>query len=85
VRAFASSTGGFADIRGKRLKVWRTAPVDCEGEGPAGKVLSLEGCGPVITCAKGAIQLTEVQAEGKRRVGGGEWARGARLKAGDVL
>ena len=83
VRAFASSTGAFAAARGKRLKLWRTAPVDAQGK--PGQILSLAGGGLVVACASGAVQLVEVQGEGKRRMSGADWARGDRLKAGEGL
>ncbi|MDR2523464.1 MAG: methionyl-tRNA formyltransferase [Synergistaceae bacterium] len=83
VRAFASSTGAFVAARGKRLKLWRTAPVDAQGK--PGQILSLAGGGLVVACAGGAVQLVEVQGEGKRRMSGADWARGDRLKAGEGL
>jgi methionyl-tRNA formyltransferase len=83
VRAFASSTGAFVSVRGKRLKLWRTAPVDAQGE--PGRILSLAEGGLVVACAEGAIRLAEVQAEGKRRMSGADWACGDRLRAGEGL
>ena len=83
VRALDASGGAFAAFRGGRLKLWRTCPA--EGAGPAGRILSLSGDGPVVACASGALRLAEVQAEGKRRTGGADWARGLRLQEGDAL
>jgi methionyl-tRNA formyltransferase len=83
VRAFAASSGAFITIRGKRLKAWRTAPVNAAGA--PGTVLSPADGDPVVACAAGAIRLMEVQSEGKRKVSGAEWFRGARLEEGDVL
>jgi methionyl-tRNA formyltransferase len=85
VRAFAFSFGAFATVQGKRLKIWRTFPVEQSTAGAPGTVLSLDGGDPVIACANGALRLIEVQSEGKRRVGGAEWSRGVRLEEGDVL
>jgi methionyl-tRNA formyltransferase len=86
VRAFASSFGAFVTIRGKRLKVWRTSlSSPASAEGVPGTILSLADGDPVIACGDGAVRLIEVQSEGKRRTGGGEWRRGARLEEGDVL
>lgn len=87
VRALDASFGAFAAVRGARLKMWRTLP--CEGAGGAeenvGRVLRFSDGFPVVGCGGGALRLDEVQAEGKKRVGGNEWARGLRLREGDVL
>lgn len=81
VRGLDASGGAFVPFRGERLKLWRTLPVD--GTGEPGRTLRLERDGPVIACGTGAVRLEEVQAPGKRRTGGGDWARGARLNVGD--
>jgi methionyl-tRNA formyltransferase len=83
VRAFASSTGAFTFFGGKRLKLWRTVPVGAGGI-PGRVVCFIEG-DPVVACAEGALRLLEVQAEGKRRTGGADWACGCRLEAGSVM
>ena len=92
VRAFASSFGAFVTIGGKRLKVWRTSLVSLSSlvspsnaEETPGKILSLADGDPVVACGDGAVRLMEVQNEGKRRVSGAEWRKGARLEEGDVL
>ena len=85
VRALDASFGAFVAVRGARLKIWRTLPCG-EGEGKdVGRVLRFSDGFPVVGCGEGALRLDEVQAEGKRRVGGEEWARGLRLKEGDML
>lgn len=84
VRALDASFGAFATVRGARLKIWRTLP--CEGAGgEPGRVLRFSEGRPVVGCGVGGLRLDEVQAEGKKRAGGAEWARGLRLKEGDVL
>jgi methionyl-tRNA formyltransferase len=90
VRAFASSTGAFTFFEGKRLKLWRTVPVDAgkvlgEGEPGLGKILCFMDGDPVVACVGGALRLLEVQSEGKRKVSGADWACGYRLEAGSVM
>ena len=84
VRAFASSTGAFAMVLGKRVKLWRTIPIDTE-EGTPGEVLYFLDGDPVVACEGGAVRLQEVQNEGKRKISGADWACGGRLKMGGVL
>jgi methionyl-tRNA formyltransferase len=83
VRALASSTGAFTMVLGKRLKLWRTIPVDAQGD--PGRILSFEEGDPVVACFNGAVRLLEVQSEGKRKISGGEWARGAKFDVGEGL
>jgi methionyl-tRNA formyltransferase len=83
VRAFASSMGAFTFFGGKRLKLWRTVPADAGGV--PGRVLCFIEGDPVVACGDGALRLLEVQAEGKRKVSGADWACGCRLEAGSVM
>jgi methionyl-tRNA formyltransferase len=83
VRAFASSTGAFAMVLGKRVKLWRTVPIDTEGT--PGEVLYFLDGDPVVACEGGAVRLQVVQNEGKRKISGADWACGGRLKMGGVL
>jgi methionyl-tRNA formyltransferase len=93
VRAFASSAGAFTFFEGKRLKLWRTAPVGAVeflGEGEPGKILCFMDGDPVVACMGGALRLLEVQSEGKRKASGADWvcgyrACGRRLEAGSVM
>ena len=57
---------------GRRLKVWRTA-------------VPPSGDGPVVPAADGAVELLEVQPEGKARMPAAAWANGARWRSGDRL
>ena len=84
VRALDMSGGAYVPLLGKRLKLWRTHLT--ERRGTPGHILSLEPEGPVAAFGDGVgLRLDEVQAEGKRRTGGAEWARGMRLSAGGGL
>ena len=84
VRALDASFGAYARVRGTRLKIWRTTPDGASGE-EAGRVLRFSEGRPVVACGSGALRLDELQAEGRKRTGGAEWARGLRLKEGDWL
>ena len=55
-----------------------------------GRVPSRAGCAcsratPIVATGRGVLRLDEVQAEGRRRMAGGDWARGARLPEDAVL
>lgn len=64
-------------VGGKRLKVYRS----CVVEGYAGAPRTLLNRKRLIVgCSDGAIELTEVQYEGSKRMGGGDFLRGAGQK-----
>lgn len=66
---------------GKLLKLHRS--VICEGSGRAGELLDSKRL--IVACGTGALELTEVQPEGKGRMTGGDYMRGAHLQKGDIL
>jgi len=83
VRAVNPWPVAFFTLGGMAVKVWEAA---------IGKGKSGPGCVKAITCdgvsvgtGNGLLRLREVQAPGKKRVGAGEFARGRRLKVGDIL
>jgi methionyl-tRNA formyltransferase len=65
--------GAWTTIGGRRLKVWR-AEVRPDGGGLASGVLD----GTVVGTGSGALELCEVQPDGKPRVRADDWRRGLR-------
>jgi methionyl-tRNA formyltransferase len=72
--------GAWTTVRGKRLKVWRARPVAARELAPG----QLDGT--VVGCADGtALELLEVQPEGRGRQPAADWARGVRLRPDERL
>lgn len=75
IRAFSTRPGAWCWIytpqEKKRLKILRSKPAS--GRGAPGELLSPEG---IIACGDAAIQLIEVQPEGKRAMKANDWLRG---------
>lgn len=63
------------------FKIWRAQNVDLSGE--PGTLLEAAKAGPIVAASDKAVQLLEVQAPGKPRMAGADWARGARLEVGE--
>jgi len=82
VRALNPRPGAFTTAAGKRLIVWRARAVD--GSGPPGAVLSTDP-GLIVATGTGALELDEVQLEGKRSLPAPEFVRGRRLEIGRPL
>ncbi len=64
VRGLNSWPSAAAELNGKRIKIHRT--VITEGKGEPGEVLSLSPF--VVACGKGAVEITELQPEGKKKM-----------------
>jgi methionyl-tRNA formyltransferase len=87
VRAFTPAPGAWTTLRGRRLKVVRAAvapPGAEDGLEPGGLALAPGGRLLAGTGA-GALELVEVQPEGRRAMPGAAFANGARLRPDDRL
>jgi methionyl-tRNA formyltransferase len=72
------------DWDGRRLKVSESEPVEVRHDASPGEVISVDN-GLLVACADSAVRISRIQAEGKRPVSPGEFARGHGLKSGDRL
>lgn len=84
VRACTPAPGGWTLFRGERLKL---APVDLRPDAPtlAPGQLSTGRDGVLVGTGSHPVALGEVQAQGKRRMAAGDWARGVRLEPTETL
>lgn len=83
VRAMNPWPVAFFMLGSYRVKVWRAAPQ--EGEGEPGRVTEIRSDGIVVGTGSGLLALLELQAPGKRRVSAIDFARGRRLEVGDAF
>lgn len=74
--------GAETTLDGARMKIHRTAVRD--GSGAPGTVLAT-GDAIVVACAEGAVALTEVQLDGKRRMKASELLAGRAIAVGTRL
>ena len=81
-RGFQPWPGAWTMLRGKKLIVHRLCA--CDGGGVAGE-LTVDAGRLRVGCAGGAVELLEVQMEGKTRMAAGEFLRGFQVKAGKRL
>jgi methionyl-tRNA formyltransferase len=89
LRGFQPWPGAFTTFKGKTLRVHRAQPVLAPFELTPAEI-SIEGTCLLVGCAKSndaisALELIEVQLEGKRRMTAQEFINGYRLKSGDRL
>jgi methionyl-tRNA formyltransferase len=71
-------------LGGAVVKILRAEPAATAGDGP-GVVVAIEPDALVVGAGTGAVRVEEVAPPGRRRMSGGDLARGARLAPGDRL
>lgn len=85
VRAFSPTPGAWTTLEGRRLKILRLAPAPAGDPAAAGLKpgqLALGRGGRLLAgTGDGAVELVEVQPEGRRRMPGADFARGVRVGA----
>ncbi len=79
IRGLSPFPGAWTMLNGKRLKLLRCRVA--EGAGVPGAVLD----GLTIACGTGAVEITELQVEGRGRQGADEFLRGTALPPGTIL
>jgi len=89
LRGFQPWPGAFTTFKGKTLRVHRAQPVLAPLQLTPAEI-AIEGTCLLVGCAKSndaisALELIEVQLEGKRRMTAQEFINGYRLKSGDRL
>jgi methionyl-tRNA formyltransferase len=90
LRGFQPWPGAFTTFRGKTLQVHRAKPVQHAAPLTPSEI-AVEGSGLVVGCGKNdkdaltALELIEIQLEGKRRMTAQEFINGYRPQSGDKL
>lgn len=85
MRGFRPWPGAYTSFRGKTLLVHRAQPVSNAGPLEPGKT-SLDGTRFLVGCGHdSALELTEIQMEGKRRMTAPEFVNGYHVTSGDRL
>ncbi|MFP5225196.1 MAG: methionyl-tRNA formyltransferase [Actinomycetota bacterium] len=81
VRGLSPKPGAYTTYRGKRLLVRRASLADAPTDARTPGAID----GTVVSAGEGAVELLEVQPEGKRRMTGEEFVRGYRPGTGTIL
>ncbi len=83
LRAFQPWPGAYTSFRGKNLHVWAAQPIE---RAVAVAELLVESARLTVGCGKGsALQLLEVQLEGKKRMPAADFVHGHQPRTGEKL
>jgi methionyl-tRNA formyltransferase len=84
VRGLQPWPGAYTTFRGQKLHIWASRPQLRPAVHPApGHFLTLKP--PAVCCGEGALELIEVQLEGRKRISGGDFVNGQRVSDNDSL
>ena len=83
IRAYRPSPGVATKLGGNVLKLWRASLIGMQGL--AGTILRVDHDSIVVACGKGALEITELQRAGAKRMSAAEFLRGNPLRVGDRL
>ncbi|MFI7248784.1 methionyl-tRNA formyltransferase [Micromonospora chalcea] len=84
IRACTPAPGPWTTFRDDRVKLGPVTPVPDGPELKPGE-LQVEKSGVLVGTATTPVRLGEVRAAGKKAMPAGDWARGARVTAGEVF
>ena len=81
VRGLQPWPGAYTNFRGQALHIWRSKIPDAHHPGAPGELVSRK---PVlVACGSGALELLEVQMEGRKRIPAADFVNGQRLSEGE--
>ncbi|WP_033440729.1 methionyl-tRNA formyltransferase [Saccharothrix sp. NRRL B-16314] len=83
-RAVTPDPGAWAEFRGERIKLGPVVPVESDEPLPPGDI-RVERKRVLVGTATDPVVLGDVQAQGKKRMSATDWARGARIEAGERI
>ena len=83
VRGLQPWPGAYTSFRGHTLHIWKTHVRDAAGRAEPGGFAGLKPA--VVACGSGAIELVEVQLEGRKRMSAADFVNGQRLTPADRL
>ena len=83
IRAFNPVPAAWVEYQGKPLKIWHAEVVAKQGK--AGEVLSCTSDGLLVACGENALNITELQPSGSKRMNIQAFAAGRTIEVGTVL
>jgi methionyl-tRNA formyltransferase len=84
VRGFQPWPGCYSHLRGQRLHIWRARPLAGSPAPPAGSLFT-DGKKLWVACGDGAVELVEVQMEGRKRMPAAAFLNGFVLRDNEAF
>ena len=85
IRGLNPWPSAYTAYNGKTLKIWKAEVVDTEYDGSYGQIVDKTKKAIIIKTGKGALAITELQLEGKKRMTTEAFLCGAGFDLGEIL
>jgi methionyl-tRNA formyltransferase len=86
IRGLSSNPGAYTFFDGKKLKLYRARVTNADDSARPGEVITVDGkVGIVVKAGKDAVQIDEIQMEGKKRLPCCDYVRGCPIREGQTL
>ena len=85
IRGLNPWPSAFTSLNGKTLKLWDADVTECNENVPVGSIVSVGKESFVVKCGEDALEVKELQLEGKKRMNCGDFLRGYNPEVGTVL
>jgi methionyl-tRNA formyltransferase len=83
VRGLQPWPGAYTRFRGQTLHIWKARPTAARPNSAPGTFVSLKP--PTVVCGASALELLEVQLEGRKRMSAADFTNGQRLTDNEIL
>lgn len=87
IRGMTPWPSAYTGYKGKQLKIWRAVPLperDCSCRQP-GEILETGKNSVTVAAGEGALELLELQMEGKKRMNTHDFLLGVKMLPGEIL
>lgn len=87
IRGMTPWPSAYTAYKGKQLKIWKARPCMTEnvsGRQP-GEILKVEKDSVTVAAGEGALEILELQLEGKKRMSAHDFLLGVRMAPGEML
>jgi methionyl-tRNA formyltransferase len=85
IRGLTPAPGAYTSYNGKRLKITNAEYLIREVKAEKGEVFEVNRNGIKVICGNGLVIIKNLQPEGKRVMGVGEFISGRNIKAGEIF
>ena len=86
IRGMTPWPSAFTSYRGKQLKIWRAEPdMEAVSDGKPGEILQVDKNRVTVAAGEGALQIYELQLEGKKRLMAHDFLLGVKIQPGEIL
>lgn len=85
IRGLNPWPSAYTRYNGKTLKVWKAQVIDRDYEGQPGQIVDKTKQAIIVKTGKGALAITELQMEGKKRMTTESYMCGASIEMGAML